>query len=322
VAATLLVCSGGGHLKQLDTLVSRIGIAPEDQHWVTFDTGLSRSLLAGRRVDFAAYAAPRDLKGTARNALLARRMLRSAEFDTAISTGSSLAVSFLPLAARRGIPSHFIETAARADGPSMTGKILQRARKVHTYTQYPAWSDSRWQYRGSTFDAYDVGPARGEVEIRRVVVTVGTTESYGFARLISALVPLLDGCEVLWQTGQTDVSHLPIEGRVAVPHAELDEAIAQADVVISHSGTGAALSALEHGKLPVLVPRLARHDEHIDDHQLQIAAELGRRGLAVAAQVEELDSGVLQRAASGSVVHLDTPPPFELIGSSDPRVLS
>ncbi len=29
--STLLVCSGGGHLKQLFALASRIGIPPEDQ---------------------------------------------------------------------------------------------------------------------------------------------------------------------------------------------------------------------------------------------------------------------------------------------------
>ncbi|MTD15846.1 glycosyl transferase family 28 [Nakamurella sp. YIM 132087] len=317
----LLVCSGGGHLKQLFTLAGRMGIAPEDQLWVTFDTGLSRSLLEGRDVQFARYAAPRDIPGTIRNAALARRMLRSERFDLAVSTGSSLAVSFLPLAARKGVPSHFIETAARADGPSMSGKILQRVRSVQTYTQYPAWSGPRWQYRGSTFDQYDVGPAVPSTDfdrVRKVVVTVGTTESYGFERLLTALVPLLGDREVLWQTGRSDVSALGIEGRESVPHHELNMAIAEADLVISHSGTGAALSAMEHGKTPVLVPRLARHDEHIDDHQLQIASELQRRGLAVMAHVEELDEQLLARAAGMSTVRLDVPPPFELIGSPGP----
>ena len=49
----LFVCSGGGHLKQLFTLSTRFGIDPADQHWVTFDNGLSRSLLGDRRVTFS-----------------------------------------------------------------------------------------------------------------------------------------------------------------------------------------------------------------------------------------------------------------------------
>ena len=85
--STLLVCSGGGHLKQLFALASRIGVAPEDQVWVTFENGLSRSILADREVVYAPFAGPRDAVNIGRIALLAFRMLQSRRFDRAISTG-------------------------------------------------------------------------------------------------------------------------------------------------------------------------------------------------------------------------------------------
>ncbi|NQX29254.1 glycosyl transferase family 28 [Microbacteriaceae bacterium VKM Ac-2854] len=306
----LFVCSGGGHLKQLFTLAKRFGIAPEDQHWVTFDNGLSRSLLADRRVTYSRFAAPRDALPILRNSALAHGILKRGGYDAVFSTGSSPAVSFMPEASLRGIPCHYIESAARADGPSMTGKIISKIKNVSTYTQYPAWADERWQFGGSIFDAYVSGPAREVSSISKAVVSVGTQDGYPFDRLFTALVPLLTGVDTLWQSGLADVSQHGIQGRASVPHHELQEAVAEADVVIAHSGTGAAVTAIEAGKMPILVPRLAKHGEHIDDHQLQIARELDRRGLAIAASVEELDEALLLRAARMSTGFATEVPAF------------
>lgn len=316
MAQHLLVCAGGGHLKQLFTLASRIGIAPEDQQWVTFDTGLSRGLLAGRKVVYARYTEPRDLRGAYANFEVAKKMLAETEYQSAISTGANLALSYLPIAARRGVSAHYIESAARADGPSVSGKLIALDKKVNTYTQYPAWSTDRWQYRGSIFDAYAPSTTSTNVRVKKVVVTVGTTESYDFRRLFDKLVPLLDGLDVLWQVGTTDVSDLPITAVEKLPHDELKNAIRDADLVITHSGTGSALTAMDFGKFPILVPRLKEFGEHIDDHQVQIAQELQRRDLAVMCQVGDLDWNVMNAAAARSVETVTTAPPILLDGLS------
>ncbi len=310
MAKTMMVCSGGGHLKQLFTLSSRLGVDPEDQVWITFENGLSSSLLEGREVHYAPFVAPRDLRNLWRLRSLASRVMKEHTYDRAFSTGSSPAVAVLPMAAAHGAEAHYIESAARADGPSMSGRILQRRKSVHTYTQYPSWQSSRWQYGGSIYDGFTAGPSTPvPTRIRKAVVTVGTQEGYSFDRLYDALVPLLADCdEVLWQTGSQDVSRWGIEGRDRVPHAELNEAVAEADVVIAHSGTGSAITAFEQGKFPILVPRLAKHGEHIDDHQLQIAAEMQRRGLAFMRMPEELYDDVLLSAASRSVRTVQAPP--------------
>ncbi|SFR88443.1 UDP-N-acetylglucosamine transferase subunit ALG13 [Microbacterium sp. cf046] len=310
MAKTMMVCSGGGHLKQLFTLSSRLGVDPEDQVWITFENGLSSSLLEGREVHYAPFVAPRDLRNLWRLRSLASRVMREHTYDRAFSTGSSPAVAVLPMAAAHGAEAHYIESAARADGPSMSGRILQRRRNVHTYTQYPSWQSSRWQYGGSIYDGFTAGPSSPvPSRIRKAVVTVGTQEGYSFDRLYDALVPLLADCdEVLWQTGSQDMSRWGIEGRDRVPHAELNEAVREADVVIAHSGTGSAITAFEQGKFPILVPRLAKHGEHIDDHQLQIAAEMQRRGLAFMRMPEDLYDDVLLSAASRSVQMVQAPP--------------
>jgi UDP-N-acetylglucosamine--N-acetylmuramyl-(pentapeptide) pyrophosphoryl-undecaprenol N-acetylglucosamine transferase len=310
--SVLLVCSGGGHLKQLHALVDRTPFADDERLWVTFDTGLSRDLLRDQQVEFATYAAPRDVPNIARNALHAARLLRGRRFTHAVSTGSSLAVDFLPLAAARGSRCSFVETAARATGPSLTGRIMQRVPGVRTYTQYPSWASRRWVYAGSVFDAFEPGPDAGPRPVRRAVVTLGTTESYGFERLVHVLRPLLDGAQVLWQTGSTPAV---VRGaRADVPHAELRAAIAEADVVVAHAGTGAALTAMELGRCAVLVPRRAVFDEHVDDHQVQIARELARRGLAVHCEADALSTDVLQRAAGRTVLQRTEQPLLDLAG--------
>lgn len=312
----LLVCSGGGHLKQLHELAGRLPFGDRDRTWVTFDTGLSRGLLAGEDVRYAAYAAPRDAVGIARNGALAVRVLAQRRWSAVVSTGSSLAVNFLPLAAALGVPAYFIETAARAAGPSMTGRILGPVPRVRTYTQYPGWASARWAYAGSIFESFEPGPPREGRPVRSAVVTLGTTESYGFRRLVTALAPLLTGAAVTWQTGMTDVGGLDVDARASVPHGELVAAITGADVVIGHAGTGGALTALEAGRCPVLVPRLARHGEHVDDHQVQVAGELHRRGLAIACEPEDLTRRVLADAARRTVRRAADPSPLRLDGAA------
>ncbi len=312
--AVLLACSGGGHLKQLHQLADRLPWADEERTWLTFDTGLSRGLLGGEDVRFATYAAPRDVLNIARNQVLATRLVASRRWTAVVSTGSSLAVNVLPVAAALGIPAYFIETAARATGPSMTGRILAPLPRISTFTQYPAWAGGSWRYAGSIFDSFEPGPQRAvdDVALRRAVVSLGTTESYGFRRMLDAAVPALDGVDVLWQTGVSDTSGLELDARESVPHGEMLTAVRQADVVVAHAGTGAALTALDAGLCPVLVPRLAAHGEHVDDHQLQVAAELEARGLAICCPPERLTRSVLLEAASRSVRRSADPAPLRL----------
>jgi len=309
----LLVCSGGGHLRQLASFVERIGYAPERQVWVTFRNGLSESLLAGREVIYAPFTGPRDWKNFAKLVKLAHRVLRERAFTEVISTGSSPAVAFLPGAAARGATAHYIESAARADGPSMTGKIISRFRKVNTYCQYPVWADERWEYRGSVFDEFVPGPeSPASAPPRRAVISVGTQEGYPFTRMLDAVVPLLENFdEVLYQTGDLDPAEWGIDGRNSVPYEELRHAIAHSDVVISHAGVGAALTALRAGKHPILIPRLATHNEHVDDHQLQVARELERRGLATTRSPDELTYEDILATSRRSVL-TTPPPPFRL----------
>jgi UDP-N-acetylglucosamine transferase subunit ALG13 len=139
--------------------------------------------------------------------------------------------------------------------------------------------------------------------IQHAVVMLGTQQRYGFRRLVERLIDLLpQDVDVLWQTGSTDTSRLDIETVPYLPYPALKEAIAKADVVISHAGIGSTLDALSLGKCPVIVPREAAHGEHVDDHQSLIGEAIDSRHLAVVSSVDDLAFRHLEQAASARVV--------------------
>ena len=62
------------------------------------------------------------------------------------------------------------------------------------------------------------------------------------------------------------------------------ENIRRASVVITHAGAGSTLVCIQQGKYPVMVPRLARFGEIVDDHQLPFARRLSEGNLALAVE--------------------------------------
>jgi len=302
--STLLVCSVGGHLAQLHRLSPQLEGVEDERIWVTFDCAQSRSLLSGEKAVLLDYVGPRDVRGVLRHAVSAVAMFGGrGRFSSVVSTGSGIALSFLPVGRAHGASCHYIESFTRTDGPSLTGRLLGTVPGVKLYSQYPGWARGPWRYAGSVFDSFAVGPPLPRpARIARAVVTIGTMRDYPFARLIERLVAVLDaGTEVLWQVGCTDVAALGIEGHREIPQPELSAAIADADVVVAHAGCGSAMAALTAGKVPVLVPREAARGENVDDHQRLLAAELSRRRLAIVRDAGSVTLEDLTDAAARSV---------------------
>ncbi|MGH3990722.1 MAG: glycosyltransferase, partial [Pseudonocardiaceae bacterium] len=212
----------------------------------------------------------------------------------------------------------------RVSAPSLTGRVLQWVPGVRTYTQYPSWADRWWGYAGSVFDGYEpVVVARVPEGVVRVVVTVGAATQYPFRRLFEHLAPLLApqgalvqatglAVEVLWQTGDTPVDDLTIRPTPVLPAAELGAALRQADIVISHAGTGSALASLGAGRYPILATRDSARGEQVDDHQHELATELARRGLAMHRDASSITVNDMINTLQTSIRRTASPPPFEL----------
>ena len=120
-----------------------------------------------------------------------------------------------------------------------------------------------------------------------VFVTVGNARQ-GFSRLVSAVDALCGsgafGEEpVLVQRGHTgseSLAHCPSVD--FLPSDEFDRHLSEASLVVCHGGT-TQLFAIRLGKVPIVMPRLKRFGEHINDHQVQLVQALAAEGLVVPA---------------------------------------
>ena len=89
---------------------------------------------------------------------------------------------------------------------------------------------------------------------------------------------------------------------------EIRDRISRARVVVTHGGS-TIREILSAGRPVVVVPRLKRFQEHLDDHQLELAQALAQRGLiALALDAQSLETAL--RAPSPPAVQLPSPEPL------------
>ena len=109
-----------------------------------------------------------------------------------------------------------------------------------------------------------------------IFVTLGT-QDYPFDRLLRAL----DGVEeeLVVQGGASTHRPAGAEWLGFMPAPQIVGHVRRARVVVSHAGVGSVLTVVGEGKRPVVVPRLQRHGEAVDDHQLPFARRAAEAGL-------------------------------------------
>lgn len=297
--SALLVANYGGHMSELWAFANRLD--DEQRVWITNDHAQTRHILADEHVEYVPFIDARDPVGVLRALPHAFRYLRQRRTGQVISTGAAIALAWLPLAALLRIPAHYIESAARVDAPSLTGKLLARVPGVTTWWQYTDAPEG-WHSLPGLLSRYTTRPVDTPVIIERILVTVGTTE-YSFARLIDRLVEIIpDHVEVIWQTGETATDHLGIDAHKVMPGHELLAETRKADVVITHAGAGSLVNCLDNGHVPVYVPRRGERGEHVDDHQVELARWANDAGLAISADASGITWHDIERAASCSAI--------------------
>ena len=105
---------------------------------------------------------------------------------------------------------------------------------------------------------------------------------------------------------------LPLTATPFLPAADLTAALAEADIVVSHAGTGSVLANLAAGRFAVVVSRLAEFGEAVDDHQQELAEELVERGLAIHRDPEKITVDDLLDTRQHAVRRVPHVPPFVL----------
>jgi UDP-N-acetylglucosamine transferase subunit ALG13 len=117
-----------------------------------------------------------------------------------------------------------------------------------------------------------------------IFATVGSHPTFAFERLLAALESLPAGEELIVQHGPGSPPANADRAVAWMPYGEFEELLARADRVIAHAGAGTILCAARAGHVPVVMPRLGRLGETVDDHQLDFARGLARDGGVILAE--------------------------------------
>jgi UDP-N-acetylglucosamine transferase subunit ALG13 len=111
-----------------------------------------------------------------------------------------------------------------------------------------------------------------------ILVTVGAS-LFSYDRLMRAVETLSVDEELVVQHGPSALDRPDARCIPYLPLQDLAALVREARVVITHAGAGSILLALTNGKRPVVVPRLRKHGETVDDHQLDSARRFAKAGL-------------------------------------------
>lgn len=126
-----------------------------------------------------------------------------------------------------------------------------------------------------------------------IFVTVGTHEQ-PFNRLIRKVDELVrDGeikDEVFMQIGYSTYEPKHTKWARIIGYSDMIDYLDKAEVVITHGGPSTYMQVLQQGKIPIVVPRQEKFDEHINDHQLSVSKQVIRKGypILVCENIEEL----------------------------------
>jgi len=110
-----------------------------------------------------------------------------------------------------------------------------------------------------------------------ILVTLGT-QKQDFSRLLKYIEDSKIKDEIIVQAGHTKFESKKMKMFDFIPYEEMDKYIKEADVVITHSGTGSVLTPLKNDKKVIVCARLSKYGEHVDDHQKQLVEIFASEG--------------------------------------------
>lgn len=124
-----------------------------------------------------------------------------------------------------------------------------------------------------------------------IFLTVGT--QFPFDRLVRAVDESFDNGlideEVFAQIGETSYRPRNFKSVASLEKGAFDGCLKQASSVISHAGAGTITTALDNHKPLLVMPRLKKYGEVVNDHQVAIARKFSELGhILVAYEVTDL----------------------------------
>lgn len=131
-----------------------------------------------------------------------------------------------------------------------------------------------------------------------IFITLGS-QKFQFNRLLKKVDELLEKKiikeRVFAQVGYSDYIPKNYNFEKFIDRTEFIRKISEANIVITHGGTGAIITAVKANKKVIAVPRLKEYGEHVDNHQLQIVNEFQNLNLCLSCiDINQIDEILLE----------------------------
>lgn len=303
----MLAASGGGHLRQI------LDMEPFwSQHEVVFateDTALGRTIAEQHQSHFFAHFAFGQrrtqswwklIRSGLRNMADSWRIIRKVKPELVLSTGAGSAFFVALFGKWMGAELVVVESFARFEAPSLFGRLTHRFadRKV----VQSAALDGVWQ-DAVLADPFKIVEAPRPQKTETAVVTVGTVMP--FDRMVQGVASLKEAGllpEAVWaQVAQGGARPDGLECVESASFTEMQERLANAEILFAHGGTGSLVTGLRAGCRVIAMPRDPELREHYDDHQFEIIEAFAARGLIQMARTPEELPAALARARAMTV---------------------
>lgn len=122
-----------------------------------------------------------------------------------------------------------------------------------------------------------------------IYVTVGT-QKFQFDRLIRTVDKLVGNSdvkeEVFIQSGNCNYKPVNCPYKSFLTKDEFEDYISNCSLLITHSGVATIIAGLKKKKPVIVMPRLEKFGEHVDDHQVQIANAFAEQNLILKCDCE------------------------------------
>ena len=128
-----------------------------------------------------------------------------------------------------------------------------------------------------------------------IFLTVGT--SFSFDRLVKAVDTAVGKQlikeDVFAQIGPSKMQPKNMEYRDELDRESFGQMVRKSTALISHAGIGSITMALKYDKPLLVMPRMKKYKEHVNDHQVATAKKFEELGhVLVAYEAEELPEAI------------------------------
>ena len=114
-----------------------------------------------------------------------------------------------------------------------------------------------------------------------ILITLGTQDKE-FKRLLDMVQKEINNGnikdKVVVQAGHTKYESKDMEIFDLIDREKFSNLISECDILITHGGVGSIITGLQKEKKVIVAPRLAKYNEHMNDHQMQITENFSKKG--------------------------------------------